>query len=144
MNNLSEQPQIFTDHLLLHITSSKENPNYKELKKILEDKEKCEQFNNKKIRFAETIVQDPKIFQALLYNVNMNLLLKVDSISNDDISKIFEVSDKYGPKVVTMEQRNLQKGGNISFKHKYEKYKQKYNNMKNVATSYLKPNVDRD
>lgn len=138
MNNLAELPKTYTDYLLLYIVSSKSNPNYIKLKGMLEDKNRSDQFNNKKINVVENIINDEKKFEASLFNVNMSLLMKFDSISDDNITKIFEISDKYGPK--NLLPNTAQKGGNESYEHKYKKYKQKHNDMKKIATSYLRPN----
>lgn len=127
----------YPNYRLLSIVSSKTNPNYIEIKKLLEDKIIKEKLDSLNIKIGENIIDDPNKFIMSLYNEGMSVILSLQNGSKESLDKIIDYVDK------TIQQKVSntpikQSGGRIDYKQKYLKYKQKYNKMSKVITSFSK------
>ena len=145
-SNIDNIASLYPDYLLLCITTNKENPKYKELQTILKDDNIKKELSQRKINIVENIIDDKTKFSIALYNMNMNLLFSFENppnikevlnITNKQIDEMLKAKPMSGGR--KKQNSQSQNGGNISYKEKYYKYKQKYNLMKNVITDFVGP-----
>lgn len=119
------------DYKLLVIVSSKSNPLYLKLKDLLTEPI-VKELESRKIAISENIIDDCKQFIIYLYAPSMQLIESLNTVDNNTIRDIIKAYDDFDEKY-----KKEQTGGRVSYKHRYEKYKSKYNMMKGVITKYV-------
>ena len=115
------------------VKSSPENSYYKQLKTTLDTNNTV--VDGLKQRNLD-IVEDPTStgFKIYLYGQDGSLHLSEDSFNEGTFNKVFSVVDGMTPKP-------SQSGGSrtVDYKEKYFKYKHKYEDMKDVITTFSPP-----
>ncbi|QKF94391.1 hypothetical protein QKU48_gp0933 [Fadolivirus algeromassiliense] len=123
-----------TNARMVILTTSKSNPKYDKFVKMLNGGNMTEKLLQKNINIMENIVEDKNIFELTLYDYSMQPINKLIDLTNDTLQKIIDTFDTLPqPKKTSTDKKG---GGEHDYKHKYEKYKLKYKEMRKVITKY--------
>jgi len=101
---------------LLVVVSNRNNINYQNFIDAIKNESIKKKLKCDNIFVTENIVDDNN-FKLHFYDVNMSPIVSFDSFDNTTLDKIFKMA-------------NQKIGGKKDFKHKYHKYKLKYNRLK--------------
>ena len=114
------------------INSVKDNKNYIALKKSIEKEKKSNsEFINKISIFENNEPYKKDEFSIYIYSPTGQLITKLEKFTNlNQIKQKIDNTSNQNPNTVK------QKGGSSSYKHKYEKYKKKYLEIKGVITQF--------
>jgi len=114
------------------VTSSPENSYYKKLKAVLDANGSVSQgLKDRNLELIQDTIPGSD-FNIYLYGQDGSLHFADNNFSDDTFNKLFSVVDGMTPKPAS------QTGGskNVNYREKYFKYKNKYEDMKNIITTF--------
>lgn len=113
------------------VRSSPNNPNYQQLKDSIKSNNSIvDGLKQRNIEVLEDLSPNNTDFSVYLYDRNGSLHLNESGFDDSTFNKVFNVVDKITVKP------SQSGGGSVDYKQKYYKYKQKYDQLNNVVTSF--------
>lgn len=124
--------EYINKHKTVIVASHPENSYYKKLKAVLDANGAISQgIKDRNLDLIQDTIQGSD-FNIYLYGQDGSLHFSDNTFTDETFTKLFAVSDALTPKPAS------QTGGskNVNYREKYFKYKNKYEDMKNVITSF--------
>ena len=125
---------LYKKNKTIIVKSSSENPHYKQMKKDTATNIISDGLKSRNIEVIEDLSNNASnnSFDVFFYGQNGSLFLTENKYDGNTFESIFDYVDKSTPK-------KIQVGGSKDdnyYKYKYHKYKNKFFNIKNVATTF--------
>ena len=116
------------------VRSSPENSYYKKMKAILDTNTAVSQgIKDRNLEIVEDSSAKSGEFNLYLYGQDGSLHYSDNNFGDDTFSKVFSFVDGM---TVRPSQSGGSKSGNVNYREKYFKYKHKYEDMRDVITSF--------